>query len=169
MKRLIKATVIFSIAGFLYFALGCTSINPPDSTVQVEVRLTPTATYIVPGTSEPDPLSGTRWRLLALGSEESTPSLPEQPHFIVEFQEGELSLHGGCNSVVGHYVLQNGKITITFAERTEVDCSHLGPNVNEIEEVFSIAMLTFESYTLTDEQLRIRYMDGELLLHRVPE
>jgi heat shock protein HslJ len=169
MKHLTKVPGILTIAGFLYFALGCTSVNPPDSTVLVESRMTPTATYIVPGTSEPDPLSGTCWRLVALGNEESTPSIPTQPQFFVEFLKGELSLHGGCNSVVGHYILQNDKFTITLVERTEVDCSHLGPNVNEIEEVFSTAMLTFESYTLEGEQLRIRYIDGELELLQVAD
>jgi len=169
MKRLTKVPVIFTMVSFLYFELGCTRVNHLDSTIEVETRITPTATYIVPVPSEPEPLSGTRWKLVAFESEESTPSIPEQPQFFVEFQKGELSLKGGCNSIGGHYVLQNDNITITFAERTEVDCSHLGPTVNEIEEMFSSAMLTFDSYTIENEQLRIRYIDGELLLRRVPD
>lgn len=168
-KRLTKVHVFFTIVSFLYFTLGCTRVNPSDSTTGVDTRINPTAIYIVPVTSEPDPLSGARWKLVAFESEESTTSIPEQSLFYVEFQKGELSLHGGCNSVGGHYVLQNDNITITFTERTEMDCSHLGPNVNEIEEVFSIAMLTFDSYTLEGEQLRIRYIDGELLLRRVQD
>lgn len=167
MKCLTKVPVISMFVIVLNFAMGCSMINPHDSTVKVETRVAPTATYIVPVTSEPDPLSGTRWKLVAFDSEESIPSIPEQPVFVVEFQKGELSLHGGCNSVGGHYVLHNNNITITFAERTEVDCSHLGPKVNQVEEVFSAAMLTFDSYTLEDGQLRIRYIDGELLLHRL--
>ena len=67
-------------------------------------------------------------------------------------------------------MLENEHITMTFVQRTEVDCSYLGPNVNEIEIAFSTAMATFDSYSLEDdEQLRIRYIDGELLLRRVAD
>lgn len=95
--------------------------------------------------------------------------MPEQPRFFVEFQKGELSLRGGCNSIGDHYVLESSAITITFAKATQMDCSFLGPNINEVEEAFSNAMLTFESYRIEDEQLRIRYVDGELVFRRVPD
>jgi len=84
-------------------------------------------------------------------------------------KRGEVSLRGGCNSIIGHYKLENHHITITFAKRTEMDCSYLGPEVNEIEEVFSTAMLTFESYTMTADQLRIQYADGELILRHASD
>ena len=132
--------------------------------------MTPTHTYIVPVTSEPDPFDGTRWELVAFDGVENAPNIPEEPQFFVEFRKGEVSLQGGCNSVGGHYVLENEHITMTFVQRTEVDCSYLGPNVNEIEMAFSTAMATFDSYSLEDdEQLRIRYIDGELLLSRVAD
>jgi heat shock protein HslJ len=114
-------------------------------------------------------LDGTDWELVAFESEEKALSMPKQPRFFVEFQKGELSLQGGCNSIGGHYVLESNSITTTFAKRTEVDCSSLGPNINEIEEAFFTAMLTFESYRIEDEQLRIRYIDGELLFRRVSD
>ena len=119
---------------------------------------------------QPDPLDGTRWELIAFESKESNPHIPEQPLFFVQFQAGELSLQGGCNSIGGHYVLENGHITMTFVIRTEMDCSYLGPEVNDVEEAFSTAMITFDSYTLEeDKQLRIRYYDGELLFRRVAD
>ncbi len=82
----------FAIVGFLYLIMGCTVVNQPDGTLRNSSVLTPTPTYIVPVTSEPDPLDGTRWELVAFERAEGSPSLPEQPRFFVEFQQGEVSL-----------------------------------------------------------------------------
>ena len=166
MKRLTKVQGLFSVVTILLFALGCTRINPPVSTLEDDTETTPTPTYIVPVTSEPDPLDRTRWELIAFDGVENAPIIPEEPQFFVQFRKGELSLLGGCNSVYGHYVLENDNIKITFAEGTEMDCSD--PSVNEIEGAFLTAMGTFNSYKFEgDELLRISYIDGELLLRRV--
>ena len=148
-------------AGFLFSAVGCTT--------EGGVGMTPTHTYIVPVTSEPDPLDGTRWELMAFESEAGTPAIPEQPMLFIAFNRGELSLQGGCNAVSGHYQIENNRITITFVETTMVDCSDLLPGINEIEDAFVNAMPTFESYTIEDNWLRIRYVDGELLFRRASE
>ena len=165
MKRLTKVQGLFSVVTILLFALGCTRINPPVSTLEDDTETTPTPTYIVPVTSEPDPLDRTRWELIAFDGVENAPIIPEEPQFFVQFRKGELSLLGGCNSVYGHYVLENNRITISFAERTEMVCSN--SSVNEIEEAFFTAMGTFNSYTLEgDEILRVHYIDGALFLRR---
>ncbi len=173
MKRHTTIQVFVSTVSLLYFALGCTRVNSPENTSsttsEINTWTTPTPTYIVPVTSEPDPLYGTRWKLVAFESEKITPDIPERPQFFVRFHNGQLNFQGGCNSIGGHYVLQNDHITITFAERTEVDCSRLGSNVNDIEMLFSDAMLTFDTYVLDKDELRIHYIDGEILLHRVSE
>jgi len=179
MKHLTIVRVFFAVVSFLYFALGCTRVNLPDSALDGSIETTlaptptpalpPTSTYVVPVTSYPDPLDGTQWELLAFESKESSPSIPDQPLFLVRFQGGSLGLQGGCNSIGGHYVLENGRITITFSKKTEVDCSYLGPDINDVEEAFFAAMQTFDSYTLEGEQLRIRYIDGELLFRHVSD
>lgn len=169
MKRfiLVSFQLFVAAAGFLCLTVGCTTASLPDGTLEGGAGTTPT--IVAPVTSEPDPLDGTRWELVAFESEERTPSIPEQPRLFVKFQKGALSLRGGCNSVGGHYVLENNHITITFTKRTEVDCSDRYPGINEVEYAFSTAMPTFESYTIADDWLRIRYVDGELLLRRVPD
>jgi heat shock protein HslJ len=149
------------VAGFLCLTVGCTT--------EGGTGITPTHTYIMPATSEPDPLDGTRWELVAFESEARTPSIPEQPRLIIAFNGGELILQGGCNTVSGHYRIENNRITITFVEATQVDCSDSIPGINEIEDAFSNAMPTFESYTIDGDELRIHYADGELLFRRVSE
>lgn len=149
------------VAGFLCLTMGCTT--------EGSTGMTPTHTYIVPVTGEPDPLDGTRWELVAFESEARVPSFPEQPRLFIVFNRGELSLQGGCNAVSGHYRVENNRITITFVEATLVDCSDSMLGINEVEDAFSKAMPTFESYTIEGDQLRIRYADGELLARRVSE
>jgi heat shock protein HslJ len=163
MKRfiLVGFQLFVVTAGFLCLTVGCTTEGGTGTT--------PTHTYIVPVTSEPDPLDGTRWELVAFESEARTPSIPEQPRLFIAFNRGELSLQGGCNAVSGHYQIENDRITITFAEATLVDCSDSMPGINEIEDALSNAMPTFESYTIEGDLLRIRYADGELLFRRVSD
>ncbi|NPA91138.1 MAG: META domain-containing protein [Chloroflexi bacterium] len=163
MKRFILVGFqLFAVAaGFLCLTVGCTTEGGTGTT--------PTRTYIVPVTSEPDPLDGTRWELVAFESEARTPAIPEQPRLFIAFNRGELSLQGGCNVVSGHYRIEDNRITITFVEATQVDCSDSMPGINEIEDAFSNAMPTFESYMIDGDQLRIRYADGELLFRRISD
>ena len=160
MKRfiLIGFHLFVAVAGFLLLTVGCTT--------EGGAGMTPTHTYIVPVTSEPDPLDGTRWELIAFESESSTPAIPEQPRLFIAFNRGELGLQGGCNTISGHYQIENNRITITFVEATQVDCSNSMPGINEIENALSNAIPTFESYTLESDQLRILYADGELIFRR---
>ncbi len=146
------------IAGFLCLSVGCTTESHSE--------ITPTHTYIVPVTSESDPLDDTRWELIAFESKGSTLAIPKQPRLFMVFNKGELSLQGGCNAIRGHYRIENNWITITFVKATLVDCSDSMPGINEIEDAFSNAMPTFESYTIEGDQLRIRYVDGELFFDR---
>lgn len=160
----------FIVVGFQLFAVtSCFLCLTVGCTTEGGTGTTPTHAYIAPVTSKPDPLDGTRWELMAFESEASTPAIPEQPRLFITFNGGELSLQGGCNTVSGHYQVENNRITITFVEATQVDCSDSIPGINEIEDAFSNAMPTFESYTIEGDQLRIRFADGELLFRRVSE
>ena len=163
-----------AIVGILYFSTGCASISRSDSKVHDNIEktltptlaLTPTFTFVVPVTSYPDPLTGTQWKLISFVNKESALKIPENLIFLVQFDDGGLSFRGGCNSIGGHYVLENERITMTFAMRTEVDCSHLGPNVNEIDAAFSNSMPTFKMFTIEGEQLSIHYENGEIIFQK---
>jgi heat shock protein HslJ len=163
MKRfiLIGFQLFAVVGGFLCLTMGCT--------IEGGTGITPTHTYIVPVTGEPDPFEGTRWELVTFESEARTSSIPEQPRLFIAFNRGELSLQGGCNAVSGHYRIENNRNTITFVEATQVDCSDSMAGINEIEDAFSNAMPTFESYKIEGDQLRIHYAEGELLFRRVLE
>jgi heat shock protein HslJ len=163
MKRFILFgfQLFVAAASFLYLTVGCTT--------EGGTGMAPTHTYIVPLTSEPDPLDGTRWVLVAFENEAGTLSIPEHPGLFIAFNRGELNLQGGCNAVSGNYQIENNRITITFVEATLVDCSDSMPGINDVEDAFSNAMPTFESYTIEGDQLRIRYADSELLFRRVLE
>lgn len=149
-------------------AAGCVKVTVPSGHLEGDGGpLTPT--YVVPSASSSDPLDGTRWELLAFENAGNLFHLPGQPRFFVQFEKGELFLYGGCNSISGHYIIKDKHITITFVKQTEMDCSYLGPMVNEVEEMFTSAMPTFDTYSIEDGKLRIQYNGGVLLLHRVTD
>lgn len=155
---LVRLRLFVAVASLLSLTASCTATNPPDGSVG------PTPLVLAPVTSELDPLDGTRWQLVAFESEEGTPRIPQQPQLFMEFKKGGLGFWGGCNHISGYYLLENDHITITFSEQTLVDCSDRYPGINEVETAFFTAMQTFESYSIVDGQLHIRYAGGELLL-----
>jgi len=159
MKRSIRIGSPLSLvaASLFWLIAGCATGSIPT---------TPTNTYIVPVTSETDPLDGTRWELVAFVSEAEAPTIPEQPRVFIEFSAGELNLQGGCNAISGHYQTDDNRITITFVNATLVDCSDSMPGINEVESSLANAMPTFESYRIDNDLLRIRHADGELLFRR---
>lgn len=164
---LISFRLFVAVASLLCLTASCMATNPPEGTREGSAELTPFV--ISPVTTEPDPLDGTRWKLVAFESKERTPHIPEQPQLFVEFKKGGLGFWGGCNHIGGYYLLENDHITITFSEQTLVDCSASMPGINEVENAFFTAMQTFESYSIADDRLCIRYADGELLFHRVSD
>ena len=150
---------LFAVAASLiWLGSGCAIDGGGD--------ISATPIYIVSETSEPDPLDGTRWELVAFENEAKIPSVPEQPRLFITFNGGELNLQGGCNAVSGHYRIDDDRITITFVTATAVDCSDSMPGIGEVEYGLSNAMPTFESYMIVGDQLRIRYADGELMFRR---
>lgn len=181
------------VVGFLALSVGCMLVAPPDGTdednsgvatpditVPVTGELGPLdgateetpgmSTAVVPVTSESDRLTGTRWELVTFEGTETVPTISAQPQPFIEFNQGILVLRNTCNSPGGHYQLENDHITITLAEMTEVDCTEeLGTGVMEVESAFFAAMLTFESYSIEDDQLRIQYENGEILFRRLSE
>ena len=130
---------------------GCTSAEP---------------VVITPVKSDPDPLDGTRWALIAFEGDQSAPIIPDDVHPVINFDAGVLDFDAGCNSVSGHYLIENNRITMTFMEQTLVSCQDK-PEVMEIEERFVAAMETFQTYVIEDDRLRIRYSAGQLLFFRI--
>lgn len=159
---------LFKVFLFLILSSGCTLINTPGSTR--EESTTKVATAIVPVTSESDGLTGTRWELVAFEGTETVPTISEQPQPFIEFNQGILVLRNTCNHPAGQYLLDNDQITITSADMTAMDCSDdMDPAIMEVESAFFAAMLTFESYSIDGDQLRIQYADGEMLFHRLTD
>jgi heat shock protein HslJ len=158
----LAAALVLLLAAVLLIA--CASPSPVPDRPSPEIQTTDPPLVIAPVTSQPDPLDGTRWLLVAFGSQQQAPAIPEEPSPLVEFETGIVSLDAGCNEVYGYYVLEKDQITVTFIEGTQVDCSDHLPGVNEVEQAFLEAMPTFGSYALEDDWLRIHYAGGELLL-----
>ncbi|MHB0877895.1 MAG: META domain-containing protein [Anaerolineae bacterium] len=119
-----------------------------------------------PVTSEPDPLRGTRWQLVAFQSREAVPSLPDEPDLFVTFSEGVMRVRGGCNTSTALYVLDGQRFTVTTVTQTLKDCPDLV--VDQLERSLASALSQCRSYTIDRDELRIRFEGGELLLRRAP-
>lgn len=159
-----KSQLLVVVGALLYLIAGCQATDSRSDTHTVDAVTTPI--FLAPVTSQPDPLDGTRWELVAFEGESKTLNIPEKPRLFVVFHKGSLGLEGGCNQVGGYYRIKNDHITITFAEATQVDCSEQMPGINEIEKAFTDAMPAFNSYTIDGDWLRIRYAGGEILFRR---
>ena len=94
MKHLTGAGAFLAVS-FLYFVSGCKRVNLPGSTLESDISGIPTSTYIVPVTSESDPLDGTRWLLVAFESEGtfSLGNTLEDIHTALEWLQQEHVFH----------------------------------------------------------------------------
>jgi hypothetical protein len=72
---------------------------------------------VKPEKSDPDPLDGTLWELVAFVDERKQPNLPDQVQAVVEFNEGLLSFEAGCNNIGGYYMLDGEQITMTLRNK----------------------------------------------------
>lgn len=117
-----------------------------------------------PVTSEPDPLRGTRWQLVAFRSREAVPCLPDEPDLYVTFSDGLMRVRGGCNTSTAFYVLDGQRFTVTTVTQTLKDCPDLV--LDQLERSLASALSQCRSYTIDRDELRIRLEGGELLLRR---
>lgn len=161
--------VFVIIISVFFSTVGCGSTSPTYNARQDNFKSTTTPIIITPVVSEPDPLDGTQWKLISIVDREKIITISKDTQPLVQFNKGGLGFYVGCNDINGYYELDNHDITITFSERTVMDCTdRLGVEIMEVEELFYQAMQTFESYSVKDDQLRIYYADGEMLFRHSP-
>lgn len=138
--------------------MGCREAGSTDTVV------------IAPVASQPDPLDGTRWEVVAIEDRDSVVSIPAEQQLVIEFDKGTLRIVTGCNDPGGHYVVEDNKITITFFRATTMDCTDsISTEVMAIESVLSAVIPTFESYTIAGDELHIFYAAGELQFRRIDD
>lgn len=161
MKSLIRrfqAVSIGIVVGCLLLVLGCRGSGSTDTVM------------VVPVASHPDPLDGTRWKVVAMEDRNNTVNIPADSQLVIEFDKGTLRVVTGCNNPGGHYVLEDSKISITFFRATTMDCTDsIGTDIMAIESVFNSAIPTFESFVIDGDELHIFYADGELQFRRVSD
>lgn len=119
---------------------------------------------------EPTPsnalLAGTVWELVAFESNTKSILIPDEHRLWLEFDNDKFVLQSECNPVEGSYLSERDRITITSAVSHLVDCSSSMPGINNVEEAFLGATETINSYVIEDDELIIRYADGEIMFHR---
>jgi len=151
---------------------GCTAGS--ESAETTAANGTRTITPGIPVTSEPNPLAGTRWELIALESQGEPLTIPDEPQVTLRFRDGSVVLRTGCNDPGGHYLLHENNIEIIFSRITGQSCEgeeYGGPPISAIETAFRTALSapTIWLYELEDDTLHIQYLGGEMELRRLPD
>jgi heat shock protein HslJ len=174
-KRLLTTLLVLLLA---LLTAACTGQGGTDE----PPTLAPTAEPALPATDEPaqppteepateeptteepaaaaDPLAGTRWDLVQYGPADAPITPISQA--TANFADGQMTGTTGCNSYFGDYSLDGEKLTIgPGVGQTEMACMEGG--VMEQEQAFTSALLSVQSYALSDDALTLTYDGGQLV------
>jgi heat shock protein HslJ len=104
-----------------------------------------------------DPLNGTAWELYSIGQYSPVPG----SRITVNFEDGQVSGNGGCNSYSGEYQVHGDRIEFGMLASTLMACAD--PAMMEQETIFMGALGDARSFEIVDGQLQIHGSDGETL------
>lgn len=118
-----------------------------------------------------DPLDGTHWQLVAMtGLDDTLALLSDDQLPTLSFQEGGFRFDTDCNNPGGSYVVRGSQIEVSAVRTTTMLCS---PNVDypapQVEGALATIASTLESYSISGDELRLGYPDGELVLKRLQD
>ena len=118
-----------------------------------------------------DPLDGTNWQLVSVpGYEAIIERLSADRVPTLAFAEGGFVFTTGCNDPSGYYAVDGDSLIATGVMMHLVNCSgEIGEDGMALEQALADAAGTFTTYTLTGDELRIGYADGELVWRRMPD
>jgi len=85
----------------------------------------------------------------------------------LNFRENTLVFDVGCNNPAAFYAVQGNQIVIQPGARTLMNCSgELGDDVMALETALCTTLDSFDSILLRNDELIIRYDDGQMVLQR---
>ena len=109
------------------------------------------------GTSK-DALNGTTWSLTAYSKTQPI----EGSTLTAEFADGQIRGSAGCNSYSGSYKSQGDKITVSEIAMTLMACME-PEGIMDQEQTFLTFLRDAQTFKLSDGQLQIFRLDGEVL------
>ena len=106
-------------------------------------------------------LAGTKWRLIEVNGK----PFPEDMKLTMLFTEDGVEGHTGCNawSSSSPLTAKDGLFSLSLIRQTSDGCSH-----PDWEKEFMYALTDATSYTLEEDNLFLRGIDGETLLFFSP-
>lgn len=118
-----------------------------------------------------DLLDGTNWQLVSVpGYEAVVARLSPDRLPTLAFTGGAFVFTTGCNDPSGYYTVDGDSLITAGVMMHLVNCSgEIGEDGMELEQALADATETFTTYTLSDDELRIGYADGELVWRRLPD
>jgi len=147
------------------------STLPPDIAAELDdpcITVSQGTDTIVAGD---DPLDGTNWQLVsAPGYEATVERLSPDLVPTLAFSDGAFVFTTGCNDPSGYYVVDGDSFITVGAMMHLVNCSgEIDEDGMDLEQALADATATFTTYTLTGDELRIGFVDGELVWRRMPD
>lgn len=128
--------------------------TPQDTSIELvlrQVAADPVAPPVPPAPHATAPLQDTYWKLVRLGNEAVAPPLGQnrEAHLVLHAQGQRLAGSGGCNRLMGSYVLEGGKLSFPPVATTRMAC----PEGGDAESRFLKALEQVAAYRLSGQQL----------------
>lgn len=141
--------------------------SPYETETPATPDATPTSAPGVEGGATGESLVDTKWQLVSMGSANAPSPVIAGSTLTLEFrQDGSLGGSAGCNSFSGSYQTQGASLSIGALVSTLMACVDEG--LMQQETRYLAALQSAIGYELQDNQLVIRYTDGQAQLIFVP-
>jgi heat shock protein HslJ len=109
------------------------------------------------GGTSGDPLNNTSWELYSIGQYSPIPDST----LTIQFEDGQVSGNGGCNSYSGEYRVSGDKLKLEMLASTLRAC--VDTAMMEQETIFMGALGEAQRFEIVDGQLLVYGSDGEAL------
>lgn len=131
--------------------------TPQDTSVELVLRQVSEP----PAPVATAPLQNTYWKLVRLGNEAVAPPVGQnrEAHLVLHTQDRRLAGSGGCNRLMGSYVLEGGKLSFPSVATTRMAC----PEAGDTEGRFLKALTQVAGYRLAGQQLVLLDTGGQAL------
>jgi heat shock protein HslJ len=159
MNRLFMLCVL--LLSLLLTACGTGSSVTPSPTVPPPTQIPTQAPSASPTIPPPASLlAGSKWQLVAFDLSDIHHVILKGSLITLEFAQGQLNGHGGCNGYGGDYTADASTLKVGPLMSTMMACAD--DKMTQQESAYTNALGKAASYTIKDNELSITY-DGGIL------
>jgi heat shock protein HslJ len=155
------------ICAIVLLSLITACASPFEEPPQQEPPVTTPSEAPSSAAEPPNPLINTEWTLMRFGAPGQQAEPIAKTAITATFHDdGSVNGRSGCNSYFANYTVDNNRLSVEQAGRTEMGCEQA---IMSQENAFLEALTAAESYAVAGDTLTIAYKGGQMFFRSLPK